>query len=218
MKYAKMLGVLAVAVTAPVAFVITSVASATVLCTTNPTAGQEEITGTHCPSGQAYGTEVTGVEIHAVNVGDVDLDTGFGGITCSRSTVQGETSAENGSPLSGPVGLLTFGECGNCAAIVLDAGTLTISWIFDTHNGTVTSEGAEITTGCTVLGLPIHCTYVTNDTDIGTLTGGNPATFIASAHIAVDEANSDGVCPEESTFTATYKVTTPKPLYVAGHT
>jgi hypothetical protein len=211
MKYVKMLGLAAVAAAALMAVVGASTASATILC---KTPGTGVFTGTTCASGWAYGA---GQEIHAVNVGNVTLDAKFKNITCTSSTVKGTTSTEEGTPLTGPEGTLTFGGC-NCTVTVLHAGTLTIEWITGSHNGTLVSDGNETTTICTVLGLPVHCTYVTSNTHVGTLTGGTDPTFVASAHIPVDEANSDGVCPEESTWTATYTVTTPQPLYVAEKT
>jgi hypothetical protein len=214
MKYVKMLGLAAVAAMALMAFVGASSASATVLCKTTGSPQPGETTGTTCAAGWAYSS---GQEIHAVNVGNVTLDAKFKNITCTSSTVKGTTNAEEGTPLGGPEGTLTFGGC-NCTVTVLHAGTLTIEWIPDSHNGTLRSTGNETTTICTVLGLPVHCTYVTNNTHVGVLAGGTDPTFTASAHIPVDEANSDGVCPEESTWTATYTVTTPQPLYIAGHT
>jgi hypothetical protein len=211
MKHLKMLCLAAVVVAALTAFVGAGAASATVLC---KTPGTGTTTGTTCPLGWAYGA---GQEIHAVNVGNVTRDTRFKNITCTSSTFKGTTSALEGTPLSGPEGTLTFGSCG-CTVTVLKAGTLTIEWISGTHNGTLTSDGTELTTICTVLGLPIHCTYATNNTHLGTLAGGTDPTFTIAANIPVDEANSDGVCPEEDKLTATYTVTDPQPLYVAAHT
>jgi hypothetical protein len=219
MKYVKMLGLAAVAAAALMAFVGATSASATVLCKTNPTAGAGETTGTVCPSGQAYGTKEpsTGVAIHAVNTGTVKLDTSFKTIECTGSTLGGETNAEEGSPLTGPEGTLTFTGC-NCTVTVLKAGTVSIEWISGTHNGTVTSSGNETTTSCKTIFGTVHCIYVTSGTHVGTLTGGNPATLSASATIPVDAEHSNGLCPQESKWTASYEVTTPKPLFVAGHT
>jgi hypothetical protein len=211
MKFVKVLGLAAVTAAALMAFLGASSASATILCSE---AGGGTTTGTICPSGKAY---ASGQEIHAVNVGNVTLDAKFKNITCTSSTVKGTTGSEEGTPLTGPEGTLSFGGC-NCTVNVLHAGTLTIEWISGSHNGTLVSDGNETTTICTVLGLPVHCTYVTSKTHVGTLTGGTDPTFTASAHIPVDEANSDGVCPEESTWTATYTVTTPQPLFIAGGT
>jgi hypothetical protein len=97
----------------------------------------------------------------------------------------------------------------------LKPGTFEIHWITESTNGTVTSSGTEVTTICKVLGIPIHCTYVTSNTDLGTLTGGSPAKLsISNAEIPVDVENSDGICPEEAKWTATYEVASPESLFV----
>jgi hypothetical protein len=214
MKYVKMLGLAAVAAAALMAFVGASTASATVLCKTPASPQPGETTGTICPGGWAYGANTA---IHAVNIGTVKLDTSFKTIECTGSTLGGETNAEEGSPLTGPEGTLTFTGC-NCTVTVLKAGTVAIEWIPDTHNGTVTSTGNETTTSCKTIFGTVHCIYVTSATHVGTLTGGNPATLSASATIPVDAEHSNGLCPQESKWTASYEVTTPKPLYVASHT
>jgi hypothetical protein len=211
MKYLKMLGLAAVAAMALMAFVGASSASATVLC---KVPGTGTTTGTTCPAGEAYGA---GQEIHAVLVSGTKakLATSFKTIECEESTVKGETNAEEAEPLTGPEGTLTFGKC-NCEVIVAKAGTLSITWISGTHNGTLKSTGSETTVNCSTIFGNVHCIYVTNNTDIGTLTGGNPAKVDANAEIPKLTTNS--LCSEQSTWTAEYEVTTPKPLYVAGHT
>jgi hypothetical protein len=216
MKYVKMLGLAAVAAAALMAFVGASTASATVIC---GTAGTGSPTGTTCPAGWAYGAKTP---IHAVNKGTVTLDTSFKTVECTSSTVGGETSNEGSATetVTGPEGTLSFSGC-NCPTVtVIKAGTIEIHWIEGTHNGTLTSSGSKVTTICKapIFGFNVHCTYVTSKTDLGTLTGGNPATFTASASIPVEEAESDSLCPEESKWTATYEVTNPKPLFVTGHT
>jgi hypothetical protein len=209
MKYVKMLGLAAVAAAALMAFVGASTASATVLC---KSAG-----GTTCPAGEAYGANTT---IHAVNTGTVKLDTSFKTIECTGSTVQGETENEGSATetVKGKTGgTLTFTGC-NCTVTVLNAGTLEIHWIEGGSNGTVTSSGSETTTSCKTIFGTVHCIYVTNGTHVGTLTGGNPATLSASATIPVDAEHSNGLCPQESKWTANYEVTSPTPLFVTGHT
>jgi len=202
MKYAKML-CLAVAAAALVAFVGASSASATVLCSTTPNA--EGV----CPSGWTY---PAGTSIHAVNTTTVRLDTTFKTVECTGSTITGETSNKGSASetITGPEGTLTFSGC-NCTVNVLKAGTLEIHWISSTHNGTVTSNGSEVTVTCSTIFGNVHCIYVTENDSIGDLTGGNPAIFHSTAVIKRKATN--GLCSEESTWTATYEVTSPKPLY-----
>jgi len=214
MKYVKMLGLAAVAAAALMAFVGASTASATVLCS-EPGTGTP--TGTTCPAGKAYGTATTGVHIHAVNTTTVKLDTTFKTVECTGSTITGDTNNEGGAgqSITGPEGTLTFTGC-NCTVNVLKAGTLKIDWISGTHNGTLTSNGSEVTVSCSTIFGNVHCIYETTEDDLGDLTGGNPAIFHSTA--VINKKPTSELCSKESTWTATYEVTEPKPLYVTDHT
>jgi hypothetical protein len=214
MKYVKMLGLAAVAAAALMAFVGASTASATVLC---KTPGTGEPTGTTCPAGWAY---EKGTAIHAVNEGTATLTTSFLDITCNKSTVQGSTDNEGSASetVTGSITTLTFEEC-NCEVKVLAAGTLEVHWISGTHNGTLTSKNAEVTATCSTIFGKVHCIYSTpaTGTDLGTATGGNPATMdISSADIPRLSTNS--LCDTTANWDANYSVTSPAPLYVTGHT
>jgi hypothetical protein len=211
MKYVKILGLAAVAAAALMAFVGASSASATVLC---KTPGTGATTGTTCPEGWAYPANT---HIHAVNVGTVKLDTTFKNVECSNSTITGDTNTEGSATetITGPEGTLTFTNC-NCTVTVLKAGFIEIHWIPDTHNGTLTSDESEVTVTCNTIFGSVHCIYETTEDSIGDVTGGNPAIFHSTAVIRKKPTN--GLCSEESTWTATYEVTEPKPLYVTGHT
>ena len=224
MKYVKMLGLAAVAAAALMAIVGSSTASATVLCAAEPTNGNPATKGTVCPTNFAY---IAGTEIHAVldpGTGPAKLTTAFKNIECEESTVSGSTENEGSAAetVKGKVATLTFGKC-NCEVKVLEeggkqkAGTLEVHWIPDTFNGTLTSNGAEVTANCSTIFGTVHCIYVTENTDLGTLTGGNPATMdIESANIP--RLSTSGLCAETAKWDAKYEVTSPKPLYVADHT
>jgi len=208
MKFLKVLGLAAVAAAALMAFVGAQTASATVLCKVQ---GTGATTGTTCPEGEAYSS---GQEIHAVlDPGTkATLKTEFKTIECTESTVKGSTSAEVEETLSGPEGTLTFGGC-NCTVTVLKAGTVSITWISGTHNATLKSNGSESTVSCSTIFGTVHCIYVTENTDLGTLTGGNPATLDANAEIP--RLATSALCSAKALWEAKYEVTTPKPLYVA---
>jgi hypothetical protein len=215
MKYLKILGLAAVAAAALMAFVGASSASATVLCTV---AGTGSPTGTTCPAGQAD-KELT---IHAVNEGNVVLTTTFKNITCEESTVSGVTEGEGSATetVKGPIEVLTFTKC-NCEVKVLNKGRLEIHWIEGTHNGTLTSNEAEVTAECSTIFGNVHCIYKTTNTDLGKLTGS--ATTGATPTMDIEEANiprlvTSGLCAETAKWDAKYIVTTPDTLNVAGHT
>lgn len=190
MKYVKMIGLLAVAAAALMAFAGPASAKLT------------------SPSGTTYGGT-----IHAT-AGTTSLD-GSIDVTCTSSTVTGTVSSGS---TSGPVSSLSFSGCGKDTVTVLgspshgNAGTLAIS------GGSVFSSEAEVTVQLhrSVLGFPIttHCVYVTNNTNVGTFTGGSPAKLdIDSAQIPVDEEQSDGACGDTAEWTGSYTVNTPNPLF-----
>jgi hypothetical protein len=233
MKYVKMLGLAAVAAAALMAFVGASTASATVLC---KTPGTGTPTGTTCPANQAY---PAGTEIHAVSEGNLVLTTGseFTEITCKKGTVKGKTSNEGSATetVSGAAETITWEECstpnGACTVTTLKPGTLEVHWIegvdknekgevtavTGSHNGTLTSNGAEITSSCASIFGNIHCIYKAAEEDLGTVTGGNPATADFES-TPVNIIATSGLCPSGPKWDAKYEITSPNPLYVAGHT
>ena len=133
-------------------------------------------------------------------------------LTCKHSTIEGTVA--NGATTV-PLTTFTFNECGPDTYITIKPGYLRIE-----SNGTVFSEGAEVTVSVhrTVLGFPIttHCIYntaVNPGTDIGTLVEGNNATLnIGSA--AIPRTPTDGACGETSVLTGDFHVITPNPLTV----
>ena len=241
MKYVKMLGLASVAVAALMAFVGSSTASATVLCTVEGTNKAGEPTGTTCPANEAY---KGGTKIHAefeatAEVPKAKLTTSFQNIECEVSTVAGETINEGSATetVKGIVTALTFEKC-NCEVKVLknaagNFGELEIHWgelveeggkkVFKEtgHGGTLTSTGSEVTAQCNTIFGKVHCIYKTNATDIGNLTGS--AETISTATMDIEGANiprlvTDPLCAEKASWDAHYKVDTPDVLNVAGHT
>jgi hypothetical protein len=210
MKYVKMLGLAAVAAAALMAFVGASTASATVLCKTTG--------GTTCPANQAY---PAGTEIHAINVGNVTLTTTFKNIVCEESTVTGSTDNEGGASetVVGSISELTFpnAKC-NCEVKVLAKGKLEIHWIEGTDNGTLTAKEQEITAECSTIIGKVHCIYATGaGTHIGVFTGGADPVMHAEEN-NIPRLATSSACAEKAHWDATYTVTSPQPIYVAGHT
>jgi hypothetical protein len=222
MKYVKMLGLAAVAAAALMAFVGASTASATVLCAAEPTNGNPATKGTVCPTNLAY---LAGTEIHAVNEGNLVLTTGseFTEITCKKGTVLGDTENEGSATetVKGKITKLTWEECstpnGACTVTTVKPGTLEVHWIPDTFNGTLTANGQEITSSCASIFGTIHCIYVAAEEDLGTVTGGNPATADFES-TPINIVSTSGLCPSGPKWDAKYEITSPKPLYVADHT
>jgi hypothetical protein len=160
MKITKILGAVAVAALALMAFAGT--ASATTLET----------------NGMANTGSVT---IHATAESSVLLSATGGGFanTCTESTVHGSTTTPfTGTRVGGEIGTLTFGSCANTVT-VHHGGYLEIENISGTTNGTVFSKNAEVTTGSPFGTLT--CKTGANGVDIGTFTGGATGTMDINA-------------------------------------
>ncbi len=126
-KYAKILGLAAVAAMALMAFVGTGTASATVLCKTNLTTGC-------AAAGQDY---PAGTGIHATSESSGILETTGGVIldTCTGSTVKGKTSntGSASTTVSGPIEELAWGVCRRTTN-TLKLGSLEVHHIAGTDN------------------------------------------------------------------------------------
>jgi hypothetical protein len=187
MKYVKILGLLAVAAAALMAF-----------------AGSASATTLTSPKGTTY----TG-KIHAVSEGHAVLHNPIAKIECA-STVEGEvTSHGSGVTVVGHISTLDFTNCTNSWHVTTVApGFLEIHWT-SANNGTLTSSEAKVSS--TRFG--ITCTYGTNKTDIGTVTGGKTATLDIEGSIPFLEGS--GLCGSGATqWTGSYSIDTPDELLV----
>jgi len=198
MKHLNMLGLAAVAAAALMAFVGASTATATTL-TSGATAMK------------------VGDEIHAINSGTGTLTTTYKNITCTESTVKGVISNAGGVGVEASASIekqwLTWGGC-NCEVKTLAGGAISINGE-DENKGTVTSNGAEVTTTCnsTLFGT-VHCIYSTfGGTDLGTLKGGTGAK-IEMKENNIPRLTTNALCAEKAHWDATYVVDSPATLNV----
>jgi hypothetical protein len=208
MKCLKMPGLAAVAAMALVAFIGASSASATVLCKEAGTTTNCSANGKDYPAGSVIQTSL-----------DSGTDTTFtttGGSvenTCTGSTIEAVTGNTGGATetVRSAVALnkLIFSNCTNTTD-VLEGGELEFHWISGTDNGTLTAKEFAITM---LLG-GLSCTYTAGTgTDLGTVTGGNPATIDISA--VLNKKSGPIPCPSTIIWGAKYTVTSPTPLYVS---
>jgi hypothetical protein len=103
-----------------------------------------------------------------------------------------------GKPVSGNVSSLSFTGCTNGWAVTVNArGSLSIEHTSG-HNGTLRSSGTTITATRTVGLFHITCRYRTENTTVGTLTGGNPATLHVEGRLPFHSGS--GACGEEPHF------------------
>lgn len=209
MKYVKMLGLLAIAAAAMMA--VPGIASATIL--TSPVNVKLE----------------NGEKIHAVSEGSTTLD-GPVAITCKKSTVQGKITTSGGvaTTVKGPIEELTFEECGTNDVKVVQKGELIVHTEYtkeangeelekttNTGNGTLTSNGAEVTIEVTSLG--ISCIYTTSNTPIGILTGSKNTGGTATLDInssAIPRTGHSVFCGGSAKWTGSYEVKIPDYLDV----
>ena len=183
MKYVKMLGLLAVAAAALMAFAGTATAAS------------------------VTSSEGTTPNIVASSTNS-ELDGAFVTVKCGTSTVEGNVESHGGSTVGGNVDHLTFGSC-NYEVTITSAGSLTVEPVSPTGNGTVKSTGANISIHTSVG----TCTFTTNGTDVGTLTGGTGAVMnINSAKIPRTGGNF--LCGSTGTWTGKYTVSNPATLEI----
>ncbi len=176
MKYVKMLGLLAVAAAALMAFAASASADY-VTTTTN---------GTTPP--------VNTEKIHAVNHSGkhVILENAIAKIECASTaegTIETHTGGTDKESATGPLSVLNFTGCTNSWHVTTKAlGALYVEWTSG-HNGTLFSENTTVE----ATRFLVPCYYKTADTHIGTVTGGTPATLHIEAKIPL-EAGSSELC------------------------
>jgi hypothetical protein len=191
MKYVKMLGLLAVAAAALMAFAGT--ASATSL--TSPT-------GTSYTSSISAESEGT-TTLHNTSIGV--------SVSCTESKVAGKVEEHGaGKPAGGNVSTLTFTGCGEDSVKVVSKGSLQIHHTSG-YNGTLTSSNAAIT--ITDASTNTSCTYTTSGTDLGTVSGGSPATLSIDS-VTISRTGDSIFCGSKGEWTGSYKVTSPSSLFV----
>lgn len=213
MKYLKILSFAAIVVTALMAFA--GIASATEL--TSPT-------GAMAPAG---------TKIEAVSEGHIVFDSPIGNIEC-KLTISGTTLNTGSSSETVEVKVETFTvtSCTNGAIMTAinrggahPVGTLIVHTEYtteadghqtqkanSTNNGTLTSTGTEVKVNLS----GIECTYRTEATDLGTLTGssttGETATLDISARLP--EVSGGFFCGTSAPMTGSLKFTSPDFLNV----
>jgi hypothetical protein len=200
MKYIKMLGLMAAAVAALMAFAGT--ASATTLTS---------------PAGTSY----TG-KIVASTEGKVSLH-GENGVTVEcEGTVEGTIETHSSTTTAhGPISALTWKNCTGGTPTTVTNGRLIAHTATKANDGTLTSQGTKVSIAASSIFGTITCVYATGGTEatathIGTLTGsantGGNATLDISATIPRVEGSS--LCGSNGIWTGSYKVTAPAELNV----
>jgi hypothetical protein len=153
------------------------------------------------------GGDVETPTIHLVSEGGhVSFHNPEANIECTSTATFTPTSHGEGEPVSGPVSSFSFSGCtGGWQVTTNSAGSLSMDRLSG-HNGSVTSDGATLTATLNLFFFHVTCRYKTENTPIGTITGGNPATLHIEASVPFHSGS--GVCGEEpSTWTGNYTAT-----------
>jgi hypothetical protein len=198
MKYVKMLGLLAVAAAALMAFA----GSASASTITSPT-------GTAATSLTAEG-------------GVTSLHGAFTTVTCQNSHVAGTVSSQGaGQTVKGNLSALSFTTC-NFPVHVKKFGSLELHAVTKTTphatcavnycNGTLTSSGAEVEITTNVG----NCIFTTTNTNVGTVTGTDTTGGNAQldVHGTIPRTGGNFLCGSNGTWTGSYKVTNPATLWI----
>lgn len=116
----------------------------------------------------------------------------------------------DGKPSIIPLSSLAITGCTkNWHATVVSPGSLEISWTSG-YDGTVTWNGGTIE--LTYFGVP--CRYTAENTHLGTLVGGSPATLKLEGLLTRHEFTSPFCGQENRAFTGSVSVVTPESLFV----
>ncbi|MDQ2630559.1 MAG: hypothetical protein M3Y75_06240 [Actinomycetota bacterium] len=192
MKFLKMLGLATVAAMALTAF----------------TAGNASATALEAGGVEQNGTVTIEMSLAAGISMIIGRTDGSLANTCTTSNLAGDTETFTGTTVTGAVDSLSFSNCTRPVA-VHKSGTLHIAHIAGTTDGTVTSSGAEITTGSPFGTL--NCKTEAG-VDIGRLTG------TASGHATLDFSAviNCGFLMPSATWKGTYAVTSPTGLGVVA--
>jgi hypothetical protein len=201
MKRLKFIGLAVCAVAAVMAFAGAASASAaesSVLCETNTTP---------CTSAVPTGTTVSASSNSAV------LSTSIATVTCEESATSlkaTEGTHKEGAQL-GEITALSFGKCKtntgtSCTVTTTGIPAKSALQYTTLMNGTLTVTPKTTNPGATVVcGGLINCTFTTASAALS-VEGGEP--LVAKAN-GITLNRSGGICPSTSTWTATYKATTP---------
>jgi len=196
MRYLKMMGLLAVAAVAMMAFFGAGSASAQTVIQTTEGGASDEYTGV-IESSLETGTSAI-LKDTAGGVND----------TCNTSAVKGTVETNNNTSAGGKISKLEFGGCSHTTDVLAN-GELEVKQIGTGTTGTVVSKGARVTIKSTIFGL--SCVANTGaGTTIGTITSAGSPTAHATMHIngVITLENGCG----DSTWTGSYTVTSPTGL------
>jgi hypothetical protein len=175
----------------------------------SPTKGSILCKSTATPCTNAYGKETT---LDADLNGSTLFKTGSTTMaTCTGATLKAKTKNAGSSTeaIIAAIEAFTWSGCSQTTT-TLNNGSLKIERMEGTENATVLGKDTQFTFG--IFGTSCTYGFGHRGTDLGTLVGGVEPTLSFSA--TVPRLIGGFLCPSTSTWTASYKITEPTPLYM----
>ena len=133
--------------------------------------------------------------------------------TCSGSTLEASTAAAEGAPLTASITALTWGPTCSVTTHTLTNGSLSITHIPGTDNGTLSASGTTWT-----VNLGVSCRYgFGGGTHLGTITGETSTAKHARIDINAvikEQEPKQFMCPDTTRWVANYTITSPTVLNV----
>jgi hypothetical protein len=132
-------------------------------------------------------------------------------VECTGASMEAKTMEESNQPLALEMGEFFASGCNNSCSIAMATGAVGKLRATGSGNGTLTLEPIVIWTLC-----PVECVYRKASAILDVI-GGNPAKVKAVAEpLSRENPPSEPLCSENLTWTATYSVSSPKPMYLTG--
>lgn len=203
MKYVRILGLVAAAAMAVMAFG-GGTASAAQLCAN--AASEANGCGKNGTQAKAEtAADVTGTSTNAI------LTSSITDVTCTDSHTTINPNSSTGTPITGTVDVLTFGgECETSGGTECHVTTVNLPYEASIEGTTLTVKDAVGAGAVVECGFLINCTFTTKEAKLS-ITNGTPTTATASKVVL---NRSGGFCPATAEWHATYSTTSPAGLTV----
>ena len=150
-----------------------------------------------------------GTEYEMESEGSMTLHPPIGELSCEKVWWKFDQLNASGATI---VQFLITKKTWNCLFTfhTLKAGGVTVHHVTGNNRATVAMSGSE----WTVVYLGFHCIFGTNNTKIGTLTGGENATLDIEASIPRIGGSSGVFCGSTAEWTGSFEITSPSVLNI----
>lgn len=192
---------------------VCAVVALTVLVGVTSASATELYSGQFFPSTVNSGTKVS-LSLQGETTTPISDTTENPITTCTGSSINGQVSSAGSSSTTVVIPVESVSLTGGCKVTIKLPGSLEVHHIAGTTSGTLTGNGFGFSVH-TEFG--IECTYGPGEsgTDLGVLEGSTNNTFTTWINAILNElAPKKFLCPDTARWLATFKGTTPDPLFV----